>query len=769
MLTQFRVLSHVGQFENTSSPPTLRLRKYVLIYAENGRGKTTLSAIFHSLASGNAIKIRERRRLGNAEHPRVVITHDGTPPPFIFDNGIWNRTLQDLAVFDDQFVDENIYSGLSVEANHRQGLHQLVIGANGVALNRRHQELVNQIETHLAELRRREEAIPRDALGSFPVEAFCNLPQVPDVDARIEAVSNSLNAAREQTAIRTTPSFPPLNFPSFDVESISYDIGRTLATLNSATVRRVRDHFHAVGPGGESWVQDGMRRLISAESHLLCPFCEQDLDSSNLIGQYQSYFSQEYQNLKQAISSARFALEEVHSLERLPLTLVNSIRNANDLRSFWNRFLTVAPIEFDTDTFIQDWRAARTGLLALLDEKAASPLEPLVFSAELSDAVGRFRIDLQRLFELNERLSDDNARIASLKTETVGASALQLQQELDRLRACQVRHSSSISPLCDRYQAELQAKEATERLRDNTRQQIDGHRATAFPAYQSGINTYLTRFGVGFQLDNVSPVDTRGGATCNYNVVINNVSIPIAGAQQLDQPCFRNTLSAGDRNALALSFFFASLDSDPSLSSKIVVLDDPLSSLDEHRWFSTVQETRTLADRVAQIILLSHDKSFLGRVWEGIGRDPSVCTPLKIQRSGSASVIEEWDVGTDSITEHDRNHRLLREYARNGPANDSRKVAAALRPFLEGFVRVAFPEHCPPQPRAFANFVAACRQRLGAADQILSQADYNELSELVEYGNLFHHETNAAFDETLSINDGQLRVFVERALAYARG
>lgn len=197
-----------------------------------------------------------------------------------------------------------------------------------------------------------------------------------------------------------------------------------------------------------------------------------------------------------------------------------------------------------------------------------------------------------------------------------------------------------------------------------------------------------------------------------------------------------------------------------------MVLDDPLSSLDEHRSFSTVQEVRSLGGRVGQLILLSHDKAFLGRVWEGIGRNANICRPLKIRRAGQASVMEDWDVGTDSVTEHDRNHLLLRDYLLNGPGADSRPVAVALRPLLEGYVRVVFPEHCPPRPRAFSQFIGLCQQRVNTPNEILNAHDLAELGELVEYGNLFHHETNAAW-ETAALNDGQLHGYVERALEFA--
>ena len=82
-------------------------------------------------------------------------------------------------------------------------------------------------------------------------------------------------------------------------------------------------------------------------------------------------------------------------------------------------------------------------------------------------------------------------------------------------------------------------------------------------------------------------------------------------------PSFRNTLSAGDRNTLALAFFFASLDQDPNLAQKIVAIDDPMTSLDEHRSLTTVQELRAMQDRVSQLLGFSHSKPFLCALWDG--------------------------------------------------------------------------------------------------------------------------------------------------------
>lgn len=113
---------------------------------------------------------------------------------------------------------------------------------------------------------------------------------------------------------------------------------------------------------------------------------------------------------------------------------------------------------------------------------------------------------------------------------------------------------------------------------------------------------------------------------------------------RLPQVClqaFHNTLSSGDRNLLALAFLFATLNYDPNLSNKIIIIDDPVSTLDEHRTLSTAQEISRLSSQAEQVIVLSHSKSFLCSVWDGTDRIN--CASLKIVREGTNSTINDWD------------------------------------------------------------------------------------------------------------------------------
>ena len=51
------------------------------------------------------------------------------------------------------------------------------------------------------------------------------------------------------------------------------------------------------------------------------------------------------------------------------------------------------------------------------------------------------------------------------------------------------------------------------------------------------------------------------------------------------------------------------------------------------------------------------------------------------------------------------------------------------------------------------------------AEEILNAGAVQELQDLTEYANKFHHDTNAAW-ETETINDGELKGFVQRSLKF---
>ena len=686
MINRIRLIRNIGQFDNAIPPPETTFTPFSLVYAENARGKTTLAAIFRSLATGKEKPVTERHRLGAQNPPHVVIDH--TTGQTIFQNRAWTATLPEIEIFDDVFVSANVCSGIEIQTSHRQNLHELILGSQGVALNFDLQRQVARIERHNGTLSELAAAIPPAVRGPYGIDAYCTLRADPDIDFKILGAERRLAAASSADAIRQRPVFQAIRLPDFEVENIGEVLGRTLGDLDEAAADRVSNHIAKLGRGGEAWLAEGTARISPVSEGLpneVCPFCTQNLGGMDLIAHYRAYFSREYESLKTAIHQAALAVTNIHAGD-IPAAFERDVRTAVQACEFWKDFAELPAIDVDTAAIARNWNAARESVLTQLRAKAGAPLEPMTLARETRLAILSYRASIAEVEGLSRRLIEFNDRLAIVKEQAAGDDLAALRDDLAKLRAQRARYTAAVARDCGAYVAEKTAKEATELERTHARAALDEYREGIFPAYEEAINDFLSRLGASFRLGEVQSVNTRGGSSASYCVVINHENVNVTAAEG---PSFRNTLSSGDRNTLALAFFFASLEQDPDLENKIVIFDDPMTSLDEPRTLRTREEIKAMSARVEQMIVLSHAKAFLCNLWEQA--DKNTTTSIRINRAGGGSEISVWEVRNDSISEHDKRHELVRAYLQAADPDKERQVAEALRPILEAFMRVAFP------------------------------------------------------------------------------
>src|ERR1700733_12322465 len=114
MLRRIVQLKHVGLFHN-ATPQPLELQKATLIYGENGRGKSTLSAVLDSCARNKPELILNRRTIDEPmAAPAVQLIFDGGRRRVSFANNVWDASRPDILVFDSQFVQERVHTGLQI-------------------------------------------------------------------------------------------------------------------------------------------------------------------------------------------------------------------------------------------------------------------------------------------------------------------------------------------------------------------------------------------------------------------------------------------------------------------------------------------------------------------------------------------------------------------------------------------------------------------------------------------------------------------------------
>ena len=116
MIRKFLSIKNVGKFRSCSAAGDVDLRPLTLIYAENGRGKTTICEVLRSLRSGDGAYIQGRGTLGaGSGAPLVEIRLESSTAKF--KDGIWSETAPEILIFDDTFVHENVYTGEFVRAD----------------------------------------------------------------------------------------------------------------------------------------------------------------------------------------------------------------------------------------------------------------------------------------------------------------------------------------------------------------------------------------------------------------------------------------------------------------------------------------------------------------------------------------------------------------------------------------------------------------------------------------------------------------------------
>ncbi len=222
-----------------------------------------------------------------------------------------------------------------------------------------------------------------------------------------------------------------------------------------------------------------------------------------------------------------------------------------------------------------------------------------------------------------------------------------------------------------------------------------------------------------------------------------------------DDPSFDTTMSAGDKNTFALAFFLALVKRDSNIAQKLVVFDDPFTSLDDFRRAMTAKEIMRIGGETAQTIVLSHDKYFPDSV-RSVTRD-CPCRTMEISGTSSGSSIEPWNIDREVKEGYLQDHMRLLDFAENRGGN-AREMRTVMRPLLEKYVRYRFPNQIL-DGKWLGDMLAVIRA--DSTHPLTSQ--YGDLDDINGYTAPLHHDPNAAFSED------EVRTYAQRTIAIVGG
>lgn len=222
-IKKFSRISNVGRFRNVRISGG-EYGQLTLIYGLNGRGKTTISAIFRSLKANDPAPILQRRTLGINGDTEVNILSDAGV--FNFTGGKWNQFSDQFHVFDESFVIDNVHGGQTVETDHRRNSYRAIVGPIGVNLAKKIDELDEKITQIQATISYEKKVLDQHVPLSLSFEDFLCLPIELELENAIEVVESSIKAVDADESIRKTREL--FEIPVFSIpESLELALART--------------------------------------------------------------------------------------------------------------------------------------------------------------------------------------------------------------------------------------------------------------------------------------------------------------------------------------------------------------------------------------------------------------------------------------------------------------------------------------------------------------------------------------------------------------
>lgn len=722
--------------------------EFNVIYALNASGKSTLCDVMRSMSANEPSYLLGRRRLDAEGDPMVIaqLATTAQPATVRFQGQVWHNVehVPVIHVYDERFVADNVLVGHQIDLAHRRNLYGLVIGNQGIALQQDVDNAEATLAAAAATFNSAELHLNSLLPGGYSIESFREVQAVENVDEEIEDATQNLetSAQRQRIAesIRQRERLTEITIPAIP-DNLDQVLSSTLDGAALVAEQRIREHLAEHSHGlSIDWLGKGYR----AQRDTTCPHCGQEMDGLDILDSYRAFFSGELQDQEQARESVKRLVDQAFG-PAAQAGYTRAIEKNETERDWWR---TAAAFDFNLPLLWEEPPIASVianlhqALTAALARKQAAPGGVITLTDAEQAAVAEWEDAARSLSLYNQGLATINSILLQRQDEAGNIDLAPLRSRLGLLQASQRRHQEDVILAYTAYDAAVADKATAQQVKQTANEALRTESNRIFESYGDRINELLRLFAVDFSIVS-DGVNFRGGPPSGQLVIEilgTRVGATPNDAADPSRPSLANTLSGGDRSALALAFFIATVEQDTSLAENIVVFDDPFHSQDRSRQRCTIEKIHTIAQRAKQCFVFSHDLDFARAVEpaHGVSRRTFTLSSL----GATASLIAD-DLPVLPSRAYEQKYAMITEYiAHPERFNDCLlQVAMTLRTILEEYLQLKFPLRWEEGRDWFGTMIGKIRDSEGDDPLVCCQGLVPELTRVNEYSQGFHHRT----------------------------
>ena len=555
-----------------------RFGRYNLIYGPNASGKTTISTIFRHLEQGREPEANVKLCIDNREV---------TGQDFSKESDI------SIRVFNRDFVSENIFHN-----NREKDVpHILVLGEKSIQkqekLEKRYEERRNmqteksenndQLEQASKNLKKHcsEGArVVRDTLLQHD-SGYRNYDK-RDYERQVQKIANSDSIDEHKLPKETfaklydrieenlKPTIPEVRVSIPPISRIQEEVTTTLAETVGSTVLQSLEEDTTLG----SWVREGLK-LHRERNPRLCLFCNQSIPELRLA-KLEDHFNDAHDHFLQKID--RFIKEYKE--------IINGIVNQSlpEQSKFYGELEgDYATAKTGVEQAFEKWSDFLSMMIKKLEEKRDRPFRNMELEIEVpvidEDPVSKLNKVIRRHNRVHDNFQSRKSEdIKRLEADLVAQRCVEYQRysknekNLESKAKSLGRQLNEIDSDIDRLEEAIREyRKPAEELNDELQEYL-GHNELRLKAKDTG-----------------------------YQIMRGNSP--------------GDALSEGEKTALALLYFLKTLkDQRFELNNGIVVLDDPVSSLDSNFLYLAFGYIKDRTRDASQLFLLTHNLTFFQNV-----------------------------------------------------------------------------------------------------------------------------------------------------------
>ena len=670
MITQITRIKNLGVFNDYSANSNLAdFKKFNLIYGWNGAGKTTLSELFTAFNDG-ALK----------DHPSLEYQ-------FKADGQTYSQKIsydKNIRVFNQKYIAENVdvISGsaksIFILGKKNKDLIEIIKQdekiLNGDPEKEGNLGKIKELSSKEQELKAKE----KEKNTKFTDIARIISANTSGVSARnynkgnaeraFNQLKNKSLLSKEEIQQNSTtlkqqqkPILSPINIDiTKDVDQIVLDTVAILdKTVETVVIDRLKEHADI-----SKWVEEGIKLHKNNES-TSCEFCNQSLPE-NRIPDLLSYFNDADKALKSDVDGL--------------LNRVRSIYSSIDKLIILDTATLYDELQADYTNSIKEVELHKISLLSTIEELGKTIKDKKQHTTEQLKLT--INIDptsfISAITSANLYITNCNA-----KTKSFTEAKTLAESKLENHYLSEIKDDiEGLKKLIFSLNTDVQY------LRNGNPDKVD----------EVGIQVIQSRI-----LENKTKVSASGTACDEINKQLQTFlgrdelffEVMEEGYEIKRKGKPAKNLSEGEKTAIAFVYFTIHLqDQDFDLQNGIIVIDDPISSMDSNSIFQAFSFLKNAVKNAQQVFILTHNFDFLKLILGWLKRMPSKFYMLQNSYNGNDRVarIEPLDkLLTNYNTEYQYLFQLLSNFSSEGTIASVYHIPNIARKTLEYFLMIMIP------------------------------------------------------------------------------